>query len=162
MNEYEKELQKFNKQQEEFDKKLKILEQKESFKAQKSILKFGTYTKNLVAAIIGICILDLQLTYLLAFLGKTSIAESLSQSLCNTILGVAFIYIIRAYFDTKAEMSNINNDINKDGKIDIKEATMAVMKKLKKEANKAIEEESSIPIDEGEYDNLENIEETDE
>ena len=152
MNEYEKEQQKFKKKQEELDKKLKALEQVEEYKSKKHLLKFGTYTKNLVAAIIGICIIDLQLTYLLAFLDRGSIAESLSQSLCMTILGVAFTYMIRAYFDSKAEHSNKDADLNNDGRIDLKEAAIAVSKKLSKDDEKP--DSPEIPIDEGEYDNL--------
>ena len=152
MNEYEKEQQKFKKKQEELDKKLKALEQVEEYKSKKHLLKFGTYTKNLVAAIIGICIIDLQLTYLLAFLDRGSIAESLSQSICMTILGVALTYMIRDYFDSKAEYSNKNADLNNDGRIDLKEAAIAVSKKLSKDDEKP--DSPEIPIDEGEYDNL--------
>ena len=152
MNEYEKEQRKFKKKQEELDKKLKELEQLEEFKSKKHLLRFGTYTKNLVAAIIGICIIDLQLTYVLAFLNKGSIAESLSQSLCMTILGVAFTYMIRAYFDTKAEHNNKNADLNNDGRVDLKEAAIAVSKKISKELRK---NEPEIPIENGEFDNLE-------
>ena len=47
--------------------------------------------------------IDLQLSYILAFLGKEQIAETLSTQICVTILGTVLIYIIRAYFDTKAE-----------------------------------------------------------
>ena len=34
---------------------------------------------------------------------KVQIAESLSNQICITILGTVIVYMIRAYFDTKAE-----------------------------------------------------------
>ena len=52
---------------------------------------------------IFISIIDLQLSYVLAFLDKGQIAESLSIQVCITIVGTAMVYMIRAYFDTKAE-----------------------------------------------------------
>ena len=77
--------------------------QKSDFKSLLARLKLETYTKRLVAIIIFISIIDLQLSYVLAFLDKGQIAESLSIKVCTTIIGTAIVYMIRAYFDTKAE-----------------------------------------------------------
>ena len=99
----EKNLEKFNHRQEELDAKYKTEKQKSDFKTLLSRLKFETYTKRLVGFIIFACLIDLQLSYILAFLGKDQIAESLSIQICVTILGTALVYMIRAYFDTKAE-----------------------------------------------------------
>lgn len=99
----EKDLKEYNYRQEEMDTKYRNKKQKSDFKILLSRLKFETYTKRLVGIIIFIGIFDLQLSYVLAFLGKEQIAESLSIQVCLTILGTALVYMIRAYFDTKAE-----------------------------------------------------------
>ncbi len=102
----ESEAQEYNRRQEKYDDELKKIEQKTTFKTKLSRLKFPTYTKNLVAIITLICLIDLQVTYVLAFMDKVQIAEELSKQLCTTILGVAFVYMVRAYFDSKAEHQN--------------------------------------------------------
>lgn len=81
-------------------------------RAELRSIKINTYTKALVLVIIAVSLMDLQLSYVLAFLGKTQIAESLSIQICVTIIGTALIYMIRAYFDSKAEHNN--NSINKE------------------------------------------------
>lgn len=68
-------------------------------------IKVDTFTKALVGIITIVALIDLQLSYILAFMDKIQIAESLSTQICITILGVAFVYMIRAYFDTMAENS---------------------------------------------------------
>lgn len=115
MTDAEREAADYNHRQEKLDDKLKDIEQKTSFKMKLSRLKFPTYTKNLVALIVAICLIDLQLTYVLAFMDKIAIAEELSKQLCTTILGVAFVYMVRAYFDSKAEHDNdrISTNSNK-------------------------------------------------
>lgn len=69
-------------------------------------IKVDTFTKALVGIITIVALIDLQLSYILAFMDKIQIAESLSTQICTTILGVAFVYMIRAYFDTRAENTN--------------------------------------------------------
>lgn len=81
---------------------------KKSLKNQIKDIKVDTYTKLLVSIIIIVALIDLQLSYILAFLDKVQIAESLSTQICITILGTAFIYMIRAYFDSRAEHNNDN------------------------------------------------------
>ena len=103
----EKDLIEYNRRQERYNDMLRDEVQKQKFKNNINKVRLNTFTKRLVAIIVGICIIDLQLSYVLAFLGKSATIEGLSTQLCNTILGVAFIYIIRAYFDTRAENKNI-------------------------------------------------------
>lgn len=98
-----KEEEKYNHRQEEMDSIYKKKKQKSDFKTLLSRLKFETYTKRLVGLVVFISLLDLQLSYVLAFLDKTQIAESLSNQICVTLLGTVLVYMIRAYFDTKAE-----------------------------------------------------------
>ena len=99
----EKKLERFNQRQEELDEIYKNKKQKYDFKSLLSHLKLETYTKRLVFVIVLISIIDLQLSYILAFMDKVQIAESLSNQICITILGTVIVYMIRAYFDTKAE-----------------------------------------------------------
>lgn len=59
-----------------------------------------TFTKRAVKAILVISLIDLQLPYVLAFLGKEQIAESLSINITNTIIGVMLGYFLKALFET--------------------------------------------------------------
>lgn len=95
--------EKYNHRQEEYDMIYRNEKQKSDFKSLLSRLKFETYTKRLVGIVTFIAIADLQLSYILAFMGKDQIAESLSIQVCTTLLGTITVYIIRAHFDTKAE-----------------------------------------------------------
>jgi hypothetical protein len=106
----QKELDEYNKRQERYDDKIRDAKQKSDFKTMLAKLKFETYTKRLVAIIVAVGLIDLQLSYILAFMNKDQIAETLSGQICTTILGTAFIYMIRAYFDTKAEHNNKADD----------------------------------------------------
>lgn len=60
------------------------------------------WTKILVSIVIGVAILDLQLTYLLAFLNNGEIAENLSIALATEILGVTLGYCWKSFKETKA------------------------------------------------------------
>lgn len=59
-----------------------------------------TFTKRAVAAILVISLIDLQLSYVLAFLGKEQIAESLSSTIATTVIGVMIGYFCKALFET--------------------------------------------------------------
>lgn len=59
-----------------------------------------TFTKKAVAAILVISLIDLQLSYVLAFMGKYNIAESLSSNIATTIVGVMLGYFFKALFET--------------------------------------------------------------
>lgn len=118
------EIEEYNKRQEVYNNKLKHEKQKYKFKSVLSALRFETYTKRLVAFVVILCMIDLQLSYVLAFMDKVQIAESLSTQICITILGTVIIYAIRAYFDTKAEKRDqmireglISGDSNKPIKV---------------------------------------------
>ena len=86
-----------------FFKKNKEKTQRKKLRDQIKSIRVDTFTKALVAFITLVSLIDLQLSYILAFMDKMAIAEDLSKHICTTILGVAFVYMIRAYFDTKAE-----------------------------------------------------------
>lgn len=115
-----KEVKEYNERQEKYDDKIKEAAQKHRFKSILAKMKFETYTKRLVGFIVGIGLIDLQLSYILAFFGMDQIAETLSTQICITILGTALVYMIRAYFDTKSEKKMEYNDkVLKNKTIDV-------------------------------------------
>lgn len=59
-----------------------------------------TYTKKAVTAILVVSLIDMQLSYILAFMGKYSIAESLSSTIASTVVGVMIGYFLKALFET--------------------------------------------------------------
>ncbi|HIY04341.1 MAG TPA: hypothetical protein H9733_05205, partial [Candidatus Anaerotignum merdipullorum] len=65
--------------------------------------KRKTYTKKLVKWILAVALVDLQLSYLLAFLGKTEIAENLSMTVVTAIIGTVVTYCIKSFKETKEE-----------------------------------------------------------
>lgn len=70
---------------------------------KRNVKLFETFTKSWVTILLIFAIVDLQLTYVLAFLGKDQIAETLSVAVVTEIIGVTLGYIARAYFDTATE-----------------------------------------------------------
>ena len=63
----------------------------------------NTYTKKLVKWILAISMIDLQLSYLLAFLGRVEIAENLSMTVVTAIIGTVITYCIKSFKETKEE-----------------------------------------------------------
>lgn len=59
-----------------------------------------TFTKKAVTIIMVVSLIDLQLSYILAFLGKEQIAESLSSEIATVIIGVMLGYFMKALFET--------------------------------------------------------------
>lgn len=76
---------------------------KKFFKSIKKHFTFETFTKTLTFWIIFVSLIDIQLSYYLAYIGREAIAESLSSQIVITILGVSFTYMLRGFFDTYAE-----------------------------------------------------------
>ncbi len=62
-----------------------------------------TFTKKAVAAILICTLTDLQLSYILAFLGKEQIAESLSSTIAETVIGVMLGYFLKSLIETFLE-----------------------------------------------------------
>lgn len=50
-----------------------------------------------------IAVIDLQLSYLLAFLGREQIAEELSRTIVLEIIGVMLGYFGKSYFETREQ-----------------------------------------------------------
>lgn len=61
---------------------------------------FQTFSKKAVAVILAVSLIDLQLSYVLAFMGKEQIAESLSSEIASVIVGVMVGYFMKALFET--------------------------------------------------------------
>lgn len=59
-----------------------------------------TFSKKAVAIILAVSLIDLQLSYVLAFMGKEQIAESLSSEIASVIVGVMVGYFMKALFET--------------------------------------------------------------
>jgi hypothetical protein len=74
------------------------VKEKKQEKITKGWLK--TYSKKAVTLILAVCLIDLQLSYLLAFLGKEQIAETLSSQIATVIVGVMLGYFLKALFET--------------------------------------------------------------
>lgn len=70
---------------------------------KKKLKLFETFTKLWVSILLIVAMIDLQLSYFLAYLGREEIAETLSVAVVTEIIGVSAIYMIRAHFDTKSE-----------------------------------------------------------
>lgn len=62
-----------------------------------------TYSKKMVKAIMLVALMDLQFSYILAFLGKEQIAETLSSDICTVIVGVGLGYFLKSFFETREE-----------------------------------------------------------
>ena len=61
------------------------------------------YTKGAVTAILVVALFDLQIPYVLAFLGRENTLEELSKVILVNIIVVFFIYCLKSYFETKEE-----------------------------------------------------------
>ncbi len=59
-----------------------------------------TFSKKAVAIILAVSLMDLQLSYVLAFMGKDQIAESLSSEIASVVIGVMLGYFMKALFET--------------------------------------------------------------
>lgn len=64
---------------------------------------FRTFTKKWVGRLMYIAVIDLQLSYILAFLGREQIAEELSRTIVIEIIGVMLGYFGKSYFETKEQ-----------------------------------------------------------
>ena len=59
-----------------------------------------TFSKRAVFWVLLISMVDMQLSYILAFLGKEQIAETLSSTIADVIVGVMIGYFLKALFET--------------------------------------------------------------
>lgn len=100
---------------------------------------FETFTKIWVSILMINAIIDMNLSYVLAFLGREQIAETLSIAVVTEIIGVMAVYLIRAFLDTHFEakdeiehkkldvyslMNNISSSDSEDSEYDEDEEDM--------------------------------------
>lgn len=83
-------------------------------KKKSKIKLFETFTKLWVSILLVIAVVDLQLSYVLAYIGRDEIAETLSVAIVTEIIGVISVYMIRAFFDTASE-KKLDYDYKKNG-----------------------------------------------
>ena len=62
-----------------------------------------TFTKQTVRFLLIVAIIDLQLSYVLAFLGRVEIAETLSITVVTEIIAVMLGYYLKAFSETREE-----------------------------------------------------------
>lgn len=60
----------------------------------------SSFTKKAVVVILVVSLIDLQLSYFLAFMGREQIAETLSSTIATVIVGVMLGYFFKALFET--------------------------------------------------------------
>lgn len=65
--------------------------------------KKKTFSKLAVKWILIVALFDLQLSYLLAFLGRDQIAETLSITVVTEIIAVMLGYFLKSFKETKEE-----------------------------------------------------------
>ena len=65
-----------------------------------------TYTKKMMSRIITVALIDMQLPFVLAFLGKTNIAETLGGLIVTEIIGVFLVYCAKSFFETREAENN--------------------------------------------------------
>lgn len=68
--------------------------------------RFHTYTKRMMERIINVALIDMQFPFILAFLGKEQIAETMGGIIVTEIVGVFLVYCAKSFFETK-ESENI-------------------------------------------------------
>lgn len=66
----------------------------------------STFTKRKVNLILNFCILGITMSYVLAFLDKVQIAESLSSTMATVIIGTMAPYMCKAFFETREQKAN--------------------------------------------------------
>ena len=62
---------------------------------------FKTFTKTWVSRLMYIAVFDIQLSYVLAFIGREQIAETLSVTVVTEIIGVMAVYFLKSFLETK-------------------------------------------------------------
>ena len=72
---------------------------------RKTVSKF-TFTKVWVNRILTHSIIWIYLSYLLAFLGREEIAQSLAIAVVTDILGISIGYFFKSFFETREEERN--------------------------------------------------------
>lgn len=73
---------------------------------EKDKKKVRQYTKKWVDIILTVSLIDVQFCFVLAFLGKDQIAETLGIAIITEIVAIGLGYMLKAFFETNAQKKN--------------------------------------------------------
>lgn len=74
--------------------------------SEKDKKKVRQYTKKWVDIILTVSLIDVQFCFVLAFLGKDQIAETLGIAIITEIVAIGLGYMLKAFFETSAQKKN--------------------------------------------------------
>ena len=67
------------------------------------------YTKKAMTCILIVALFDLQIPYVLSFIGKENTLEDLSKTVVIEIIGVFLVYCVKSFFETKEEYEIVSS-----------------------------------------------------
>ena len=70
------------------------------------------YTKKAMTCILIVALFDLQIPYVLSFIGRENTLEDLSKTVVIEIIGVFVVYCVKSFFETKEEKKNKEEEID--------------------------------------------------
>ena len=70
------------------------------------------YTKKTMTCILVVALFDLQIPYVLSFIGRENTLEDLSKTVVIEIIGVFLVYCVKSFFETKEEKKNKEEEID--------------------------------------------------
>lgn len=70
------------------------------------------YTKKAMTCILIVALFDLQIPYVLSFIGRENTLEDLSKTVVIEIIGVFLVYCVKSFFETKEEKKNKEEEID--------------------------------------------------
>lgn len=68
--------------------------------------RYNTYTKKAMTWILIVALIDMQFPFILAFLGKEQIAETMGGLIVTEIIGVFMAYCLKSFFETRESEKN--------------------------------------------------------
>ena len=74
--------------------------------SEKDKKKVRQYTKKWVDIILTVSLIDVQMCFVLAFLGKDQIAETLGIAIITEIVAIGLGYMLKAFFETNSQKKN--------------------------------------------------------
>lgn len=74
--------------------------------SEKDKKKVRQYTKKWVDIILTVSLIDVQFCFVLAFLGKDQIAETLGIAIITEIVAIGLGYMLKAFFETNSQKKN--------------------------------------------------------
>jgi len=75
-------------------------------KKKKRIITKLTFSKVWVGRLLWMSVFDIQLSYILAFMGREQIAEKLAIAIVANIIFVIIPYLAKSFFETREEEKN--------------------------------------------------------